>query len=242
MMMRHVLRSGLALTLFLALEGAGHAGSFEVSPVRANLSSGQHVAALTVRNTGHDPAVIQLQAMSWTQQESRDILNPTGDILATPPIFTLAPGASQVVRVGSRRPPDPGVETAYRLMLQEVPPPPEPGFKGLRVALKISLPIFLIPSAQANVKLVWHATPAGNGKLQLSVSNEGSAHVHLAGLTMTSPEVKTPVVFADSSVYVLPHASHAWLVDSRAGSGDTVHVVAHDDSDGIQADVVVGAH
>jgi CBS domain containing-hemolysin-like protein len=45
--------------------------------------------------------------------------------------------------------PDPVNEIAYRLVLDEIPPPPEPGFKGLQVALKINFPIFVQPLTEA---------------------------------------------------------------------------------------------
>ena len=111
---------GLAFFFFAA---GVWAGSFQVGPVSATLTADQPVAALTVRNTGGAPAVIQLEAMAWSQAAGKDTYVPTSDILATPPIFTVAPGASQVIRVGSRAP---GVqeERAERLFLREGPPPP----------------------------------------------------------------------------------------------------------------------
>jgi fimbrial chaperone protein len=238
---RHFSRAAGCLVLFMALEGAGHAGSFEVNPVRANLSAGQRVAALTVRNSGRQPAIIQLQAMDWTQEENQDRLTPTSGILATPPLFTLAPGASQIVRVGMRKPPDGNVEAAYRLLLQEVPPPPEPGFKGLRVALKISIPVFVAPAAPAHASVVWHAERAGNGKLLLSVSNEGQAHTHLTGLTLRSSPAGERMPLGDGNAYVLPHASHAWQVETATGSVGTMQVDGRDDSGPVHADVVVHA-
>lgn len=239
MLPRHVRRAGLILPLFLAFEGAGHAGSFDVSPVRAELSATQRVAALTVRNSGHASAVIQLQATNWTQQDNHDVLTPTDELLATPPIFTLAPGASQVVRVGSRRASDANVELAYRLSLQEVPPPADPSFQGLRVALRISLPVFFAPTVPARPKLTWQATRVEGGKLRLSVRNEGAAHSHLTGLTVASRAAAVRVPIPDANVYVLPSTSHTWLIDAKAAPGESLHIDAHDDTTVIQVDVPV---
>lgn len=241
MVLRHVRRAGLVLPLFLAFEGVGYAGSFDVSPVRAELSQAQHVAALTVRNSGREPAVIQLQATSWSQQDNHDVLTPTAELLATPPIFTLAPGASQVVRVGSHRSPDAHEEIAYRLSLQEVPPPPDPAFRGLRVALKISLPIFLVPNAPAASKLTWQAARVEGGKVRLSVRNDGAAHAHLTGLAIAARATGQRASVSDANVYVLPHSSHTWLIDAKTAAGDSLHVDAHDDAAAIQADVSVDA-
>src|SRR3546814_9833017 len=68
--------------------------------------------------------------MAWSQSGGKDVFAAVDDILATPPIFTIPAGGSQVIRVGSRRAPDPQHERAYRLFLREVPPAPQPGFQG----------------------------------------------------------------------------------------------------------------
>lgn len=236
-MTRHVHQALAALLLFLALEGAGSAGSFQVSPVRATLTSSQPVAALTVRNTGSSAAVVQLQAMRWTQADDKDALIPANELLATPPIFTLAPGASQIIRVGLRQPADPDTERAYRLLLEEVPPPPQPGFTGLRVALKISLPIFVPASAAAQVDLQWHATPSADGTLILAVHNNGQAHAHMSGLTATMGDAHVPL--PDANVYVLAGVSRQWRLPMHGTPGQIVHLAAHDDSQVMSTDVTV---
>ena len=80
------------------------AGSFAVSPTRADLTADRAIAALTVRNTGDEPAVVQLQTVAWSQDHGTEVMIETQDLLASPPIFTLAPGAAQIVRIGLRKP------------------------------------------------------------------------------------------------------------------------------------------
>ena len=94
--------SGLAI--FFASVSAVHAGAFSVNPVRVTLSAKQPVAALTVRNESNEPTLVQLEALAWSQSLGKDVTIPSADVLATPPIFTLAPNGSQIVRVGLRRP------------------------------------------------------------------------------------------------------------------------------------------
>lgn len=238
MIIRHVHRVLAALVLFMALEGVGHAGSFQVSPVRATLSATKPIAALKVRNTGSTATVIQLQAMRWTQLDDQDALAPAADLLATPPIFTLEPGASQVIRVGSRQPADANVERAYRLLLKEVPPPAKPGFVGLRIALKISLPVFAQPAANASANIQWRAIASSGDHLLLIAHNTGNKHAHLTGLTVTSSGHSAPL--PDTNVYVLAGATRTWRLAMHATSGQTLHLAGHDDeSQAMKADVVV---
>ena len=47
---------------------------------------------MTVRNTGSEPAVIQMEVMSWSQAQGKDVYTLSKEILATPPIFTVPAG------------------------------------------------------------------------------------------------------------------------------------------------------
>jgi fimbrial chaperone protein len=237
----HQAACGLALSLTVA--GTAWSGSFQVSPLRATLSGSQPVSALTVRNAGTQPAVIQLEAMAWSQPAGEDKYVPAPDILATPPIFTIPAGGSQVIRVGSRRPADASSERAYRLFLREVPPPPKPGFKGLQMALQISLPVFVVPATKIAPDLHWQAVSATNGQIRVGVTNRGTAHVRLAGFTLSPTGSLRKLPVSTQPVYVLPGATHDWLVDARGAvaAGSTLHVSAQADTDtgAVQADVLV---
>jgi fimbrial chaperone protein len=230
-------QAAFGLALFFSAMTAAWAGSFQVGPVSATLSKDRPVAALTVHNTGSEPAVIQLQAKAWSQAGGKDIYAPAADVLATPPIFTVAPGASQVIRVGSRHP-DTQVEMAYRLFLREVPPPPKPGFQGMRMALEISLPVFVVPSRPIAPSLHWEATVADAAHLRIRLTNTGSAHARLTRFTLARAHGGTRLPMPDSAVYVLPGTSHEWIVDAAAAPGETFHLTALIDSGTVQADLV----
>lgn len=231
------------LVLSLAFASAAWAGSFQVSPLRATLTGNQPVSALTVRNAGTEPAVIQLEAMAWSQQVGKDSYLPTPDILATPPIFTIPAGGSQVIRVGSRRPADASSERAYRLFLREVPPPPKPGFKGLQMALQISIPVFVAPTTKIAPELHWQARSAANGQIKISVANRGTAHVRLTHFTLSPGGSSQALPVSVQPVYVLSGATHDWLIDTKTAvaTGSTLHITAQADTDtgAVQADVLV---
>src|SRR5438876_8352828 len=86
------------LALFGAYSCNARAGSFTVNPVRVTLSATQSVAAITVRNVGTEATVVQLETSSWNQHGGLDSLASTTEVLATPPIITLPPGASRIIR------------------------------------------------------------------------------------------------------------------------------------------------
>lgn len=191
-------------------------GSFEVNPIRVELSAASRSAALTVRNSGTEAVVVQTAAQAWSQQNGQDVLAPTGDLLVSPPIATIAPGAEQIVRVGLRRAPDERQELSYRLFLQEVPPPPKPGFQGLQVALRISLPVFVQPrSGPAKPALAWDARLGEGGAITVRLRNDGSGHIQVSDVALFVPGSAEPIAAQSALAYVLPGQSRVWELKAR---------------------------
>ena len=166
--------------------GAAVAGSFNVSPVRVELSAADRTQALTVRNEGGEPSVVQVQLLAWSQDSGQDILQPTTDLLVSPPVFTVQPGQSQLVRIALRSTPDPARQLSYRAILQEVPGPSRAGGPSLQVALKISLPVFVEPAVETAPQLDWKAQVNPDGKLLLSAHNSGNGHIQLADFKLSA--------------------------------------------------------
>jgi fimbrial chaperone protein len=200
------------------------------------LSAAQPITALTVYNEGDQPAVIQAQAFAWSQENGHDVYTASKEILLTPPIFTVPARSSQILRLGLRRPADQQRELTYRLYLQEVPPPPAPGFNGLTTALRLGVPVFLMPAGGAAPQLRWQATLAPQGTL-IRLTNTGNAHVNIASFTLSTPDARVSTT-QQVGQYVLPGQTHQWEVkltpslslgaqvqlSAKGDMGDEVHV------------------
>lgn len=179
----------VASLVLLVLPGGAAAGSLGISPTRVTLTEKTPTAVITIVNQGTDPKVIQAELLRWTQEGGKDVHAPTRDLLVNPPVFTVAPGKTQVIRVGLNRAANDAQELAYRLFLQEVPPPPPlPGFTGLQVVLRIGVPVFVAPAkAPVSSMLRWKAVRMEAGTIELTVSNEGNAHAELAEVMLSQP-------------------------------------------------------
>jgi fimbrial chaperone protein len=240
----------LGLALCLGVAPAATAASLALVPVRLALSSKQPVGALTVRNDGDEATVIQLEVAGWAQSDGKDVYTATSEILATPPIFTVAPGASQLVRIGMRRPADASHELSYRLFLQEVPPPPKADFKGLQVARRFGVPVFVgAETAQVKAAVVpvaalqWHArAAAGSDKVTLTATNAGTAHVQVKSFTL-APKGQAAPPEHNSPEYVLAGQYRDWQIELEPAplAGASLHVSAATDAGPVEADVVVEA-
>jgi fimbrial chaperone protein len=192
-----------------------HAGTFSISPLRVELSSRAQTGALTIRNQEAEPVVVQAEAVLWEQMDGEDRLTPTRDVLVSPPVFTIPANGSQLIRVALRRPADAQRELSYRLILTEVPQQESPGFTGLNVALRLSLPIFVAPQGPASPRLEWSATRNAGGTITVMARNAGSAHERVLNFSIAPAAGTAADIPQNVSAYVLPGQSRTWTIDNK---------------------------
>jgi fimbrial chaperone protein len=235
----------LGLASLLAGPLPASAGSFSVNPVRVDLSAKQPVASVTVRNDGAEPTVVQLELLGWAQADNNDVYDSTSELLATPPLFTVPPGGSRVVRVGLRRRPDPLHELTYRLYLQEVPPPLDADFRGMRMTLRVGVPVFVAANSQTKPELTWSTVAEPGGKIKLGLVNSGSEHVKIADLELTTDSGGNHSSGVQRvATYVLPGQKREWLVqmDGPVPTGSKIRIKAHTDANTeLAANLALGA-
>lgn len=236
---------GLALLfslsgVFVNFSEKAYAGAFAVTPVRVTLSARHMSDSLVLTNKNDSETSVQLELFAWSQDgEGKDVFTPTKDLLATPPIFTLQPNGTQVVRVGLRRPQNSTDELTYRLFLQELPPPPKPNFTGLQVALRMGIPVFVLPANPVTPALTWQLLSSVDGKLILKASNAGKAHIQVANFII-APQEATPFARQQVASYLLSNQTREWVVKNNTLSvGAKAHLTIETDVGEIQTDLIV---
>jgi fimbrial chaperone protein len=234
-------RGGILLALLSLAIGPAFAGSIAVNPIRVALSASKTTGVLVVRNNGAEPSVVQMEIVSWSQHEGKDVLVPTKELLATPPIFTVPPGGSQTVRVGLRQGADPRREVSYRVIMQEVPPPPQPEFRGLQVALRLSVPVFVAPAIAAAPTLQWQANINSQGDLDIAATNSGNAHVQVLNFKLSVAGAELLPTAQPEAAYILPDQQHGWTLRFKPAPavGTALRVVAHTDAGESKSEFVV---
>jgi fimbrial chaperone protein len=223
------------------------AGTFTISPLKVELSAQSTTAALTVRNEDEAAVVVQAETLLWKQAAGEDVLEPTRDVLVSPAVFTLPGKGSQLVRVALRRAADPARELSYRLILQEVPQQAKPGFTGLQVALRLSLPVFVASTAPSQAELAWSATRDPDGQLVLRAENTGEAHAKVLGLTLTPLDGAGPALQQSVVHYVLPAEHRTWTIaiskktrDDGTATADGYRLKANTERGEVIAELSVG--
>lgn len=197
----------LMLSALVGAPSPALAGSFSVSPVRAQLSAEAPIASLTVRNQGESEVSIQVQTFEWTQQDGADSQLPTDALIASPAIFTIPAAGTQTLRLGLRQFSSGAVERSYRLLLRELPAPVDDSFQGLKVALALSVPVFVAPDSEPQERLEWQLQRAAE-QLQLTVRNTGNVHVQIAEMHLQLGEQAK--IGMNQAVYILPAQQRSW--------------------------------
>lgn len=175
-------RASTIAAVLAAVTGA-HAGTFSVSPVRIFMQARERATAVTIQNEGATELVMQAELFQWSQgNDGTDKLTPTEDLILAPPILRLGPGARQVVRLASLKPPPTGAQESYRLIVREVPEAlPQAAGVNVQVALAFSLPVFITPPGTAPVLA---CTPRITASTVATVTCENSGRAYAQPVAM----------------------------------------------------------
>lgn len=187
------------------------AAAYQASPVHVTLTPANRIGVITVHNTDVAALPLQVELMNWSHRgDGADVFSPATALLATPPIFQIAPGGVQIVRVGLRQPMVAGPEQTYRLFLKQLPTAPSPGFKGLQVLLDMSIPVFVQTDPRMTPVFHWQVLAGETGHLRVVLNNAGNAHAQVKSFTLTAAGGKTPVASMTINTYVFAGETRSW--------------------------------
>lgn len=205
------------LCAFLFSSFAYSEGSIQLAPLRLVLSDAVTTSTLTVKNRSETPTLVQLELLSWSQKNNEEVLEPTRDILISPPVFTIPANGEQLLRVVLRHKADANKELSYRLFVREVADQSQPATNGsIKVLLNISIPIFVESASKQSPKLVWHASMDDTQKIKVKLVNDASQHVQIKSFQLSSKGV-SPII-QNTMRYVLPSSSIEWTFENKSAT------------------------
>lgn len=188
------------------LSSPAWAGSFQVNPVHINLPADRQVSSLTITNSDSAPVSVRVITLAWTQVDGMDVHTPTNNIIASPPIFTIPPGKTQIVRIGLK---SRDGTRAYRVIFEEIPR--QTAADGqVRVALRLDLPLYVLPKGGGKADLKWQAWRDGAGDLFIQGSNSGSLHTQVVELSAKTAGGEQ--VLSKQMGVVLPNSARVWKI------------------------------
>jgi len=211
-----------ALAVLWAAGGA-RAQSLAIEPVVVQLAPGQMAATLTLVNQSPAESAFQVRAFAWRADDAgMDDLTPTDRVVLSPPLGTIAPNQRQLIRVVLRDAPR-DREATYRIWIDQIPPAGEPG--SVRVALRLSIPIFALPAQRVAPDLGWRLTRSGD-TLVLTASNSGTRHQTVRNLVVTAPGGAVLKAQSNSSPYVLAGGLRRWVFPMPAQPPASIRLTA----------------
>lgn len=130
--------AGLTLSLMV---GGAEATSLRVSPITLDLSAGTAASTIRLWNNDRKSVNVQVRVFRWTKVKGKDRLEPTTDVVASPPMTRLAPGSENLVRVVrvTKRPLQ--AKESYRLMVDELPDTSKRTAGKVNVLVRHSIPV-----------------------------------------------------------------------------------------------------
>lgn len=199
--------------IFVSL--AANAASVNVVPVIVNLGPGERSSIVTIKNTGASDLSMQADAFVWAQDEAaEDIYAATDELLVVPRIFTVPAGGSQIVRIGQITPVVTPVETAYRVFFTELVSETDGrSSPGLRIRLRLGIPVFIAPGAEAVPALDLVRSGRVDDGYEVVIRNAGNVHIKLTGMmARTTVGDLAEEITTDVAVYLLPGVTRRLVI------------------------------
>jgi fimbrial chaperone protein len=223
-----------ALCLGALAVGAAQAGPLQVEPVLVEVTAPGAASTLTLRGNG-TPVEAQVRVFRWVQANGEDRLEPTTDVVASPPALSLKSDAPHVVRIVRVAKTPVAQEESYRLLVDQLPNLAQQRGGTVNLILRQSIPVFFKPAGAAGSKLTWSLAQA-NGKAALVAHNSGDRRVRVSDLKVRDGHGPDVTIAAGLAGYVLPGATKRWALPGGHGAaGGTLRVAAQGDTGPIDA-------
>jgi len=192
------------------------AGSFSVTPIRVFLDSKKNSSAIKIINKGDEKVTVHVKSFVWSQdKDGADKLEPTKEIIFFPKIFSIDAQGERIVRIGYKGE-WPVKEKTYRLFIRELPVK-KPGELGLKMALRIGMPVFVSPSDKVE-KMAIEKIELAKGKLIVRVKNTGNSHFQVKKIEAAGLDASGKEVFSKEAAgwYVLTGVTKSFFVEISA--------------------------
>lgn len=243
----------------IALHSQVLAAGLQVTPISLEIGPQQQAQMLILSNTANRPMRAQVRIQRWRQQHGEEQLTATRELAASPPLVELPAGGRQTVRIVKLELEPVADESAFRLIIDELPPSPEQTAAdegrrdaaeggGLQFLLRYSIPVFvssaapelpetgnaLRPSAPAppsplTARIVG---PDDRGSLIVEIANPAPRRAKLSQVAFLTPQGQRKDVVPGLLGYVLAGERMRWSLEmpfAVAQAGGTLRARIDDD-------------
>ncbi|MHA3104006.1 molecular chaperone [Acinetobacter sp. ANC 3791] len=207
---------GLVLS-FSMIDLNCYAASLRISPIKVDFLENQKAQSLSIYNQSSEPVSIQARVFLWTQEDGKEVLKPTNDLVVSPPFMKMQSASSYNYRIIRLDNSPVSTEKSYRLILDELPKPNDSNnpSQNLNVLLRTSIPVF-IKTKNDNLNLTWNIKFENNQNF-LIFSNQSSSHKFLSRFILNDETIdkKYTVNLTTMNGYILSGKSKKYILDKN---------------------------
>ncbi|MBC8128978.1 MAG: molecular chaperone [Rhizobiaceae bacterium] len=138
--------SALLVVIGLLGSTAAEASSFRVAPVGLKINPGAATSSIRLWGSRTDPVSIQVRIFRSKFVDGEEWLEPTSDVVASPPVTKLAPGGENLVRIVRVSKSPVTEKESYRLLVDELPNPSKIRAGRVNVLVRHSIPVVFLGS------------------------------------------------------------------------------------------------
>jgi fimbrial chaperone protein len=237
MIMQRLITCSVFTAIGLLAAPSLQAAQLRVEPVLLDLTAPAAAATLTLRNDDDVVVTAQTRVFRWSQSAGKETLEPTTDVVASPPTVKLSPHADYVVRVVrvSRQPVQ--GEESYRVLVDQIPEPQNQRDRAINLLVRQSIPAFFRARQLSTAAVSW-SLAYENDRLVVTARNDGDERLRIASLKLRSPSGQT-INFGGGLVgYALGRSSMSWAapgVERNFAAGGQVSISAMSDKGPVNA-------
>jgi fimbrial chaperone protein len=188
---------------------ASFAAQLSIDPILLEMNAPSATGTLKLRNDENVDVTAQTRVFRWTQVDGVEKLEPTTDVVSSPPAVVLAPTIDYVVRIVRVSKEPVHGEESYRVLVDQLPGNPRQSNPTVRLLIRQLIPVFFRAQQISVPNVSWSLSHKGDN-LFLNAANAGDERLRLASLRLQDAS-GTTISFGNGLVgYVLGHSSMSW--------------------------------
>lgn len=206
----------LAAVTFNTYCSAVIAMGLQVSPMAIEMSKTENAKELWLLNAGSSAMHTQVRAFAWDQENNKNTLVKTQELIISPPIANIPPGGRQLVRVIKKDSlKNDNTFSAYRIMINEIPVSSEKQ-TGVDFVMEYSVPVFINSVSTVSNEHETYAVSLSRERNDYSITlnNNGENFAKIYNLTYKNKNGGVVDVVPGLLGYVLPGRTMTWSFSS----------------------------
>jgi fimbrial chaperone protein len=196
-------------------QARAQSGSLRVTPILLDVAAPGAATTLTLRNEGSRDLNVQLRVFRWTGTRNEPVLEPTRDVVISPPAAKLVPGTEYVARVVRVAKQPVTGEESYRILVDEIPDAASARPSAeIKFVMRYSIPVFFAVRTAPPPDIAW-SFRTEDGKPVLAAANKGGRRIRVADMVLTD-STGAVVLRHDGLVgYALAGSSASWALPAK---------------------------